>query len=67
MKFTLQQIVASPKTSVLGLVGGVLVALAAKPGLETGSLKEWGLAALAVLGPVVLGLFGTDSSKDEPK
>lgn len=64
MKFTLKQILESPKTSILGLVSALCASLALAPGLEHGTVKDWGLALLAAAGPLVLGLFGADEKKE---
>lgn len=49
------------KTSLVGLVGGVLVAVSQAPNLEHGSAKEWALALGQAVGVVVLGLFAKDA------
>lgn len=59
----MKNFLASWKTSLVGLVGAVLVGLGQQPALEHGTGLDWLKALGAVSVPLLLGLFASDADK----
>lgn len=59
----MKKFLASWKTSLVGVVGALLVALGQQSQLEHGGVKEWGIALGTAAVPLLLGLFSGDADK----
>lgn len=56
---------ANWKTSTVGVIGAILVAVSQTPNLQNGGAKEWLVALGTSAVPLLLGLFSGDADKGD--